>query len=125
RSGRMNTPASSPAATQSFDRLGITVAPAAAEADLFQSAGESAPPPAMSQGLAITDVAPRGPSFEKVNPASIITQELYPTQRAITSAADLTKALSEVKSGGVISLMIAVPNGASAWTTVPVSLRVM
>ena len=126
RNGRGDSdPTLKPDASKSFDRLGLTVAPATAEGDLFQSAGEAAPPAAFSGGLAITDVSQRGPSFDKVNPTSIITKELYPTARNITSAADLTKALAEVKAGGVISFMLAVPSSGTAWTTTPVSLRAL
>ncbi|HTR76868.1 MAG TPA: trypsin-like peptidase domain-containing protein [Gemmatimonadaceae bacterium] len=117
-------------AAKSIDRLGITVAPAAAEADVFTQ--EQAPIPAADRkGLVVMSVSQRGPSFEKLADMSsvdpqVITKELYPAERDITSIADFEQAISAVKPNGVITLMVSTLNrNTGQWSTPsPVTLRV-
>ena len=57
-------------------------------------------------GLLITSVSPKGPSWRKLFQQEIIVGELFPNKRDIRSAEDLHQALAALKPGDVISLKV-------------------
>ncbi|MEO6878508.1 MAG: hypothetical protein ABI205_08510, partial [Gemmatimonadaceae bacterium] len=61
-------------------------------------------------GLQITKVAGNGPSYRQLFTNDIILSELYPTKRAIRSTADLDQAVSSVKPGDVLELVVCAPD---------------
>jgi len=64
--------------------------------------------PAAQRGLAVTDVKAGSVAYRQLFPdADVITRILYPRpERAVTSTADLNDALSKLKDGDVISLLV-------------------
>ncbi len=86
----------------SYDKLGIAVQP------LSQDEATRAGLPASQHGLAVTDVKAGSPAYRQLQPgADVITRILYPRpERAVTSTADLNDALSKMKDGDVISLLV-------------------
>ncbi|HEY4218811.1 MAG TPA: trypsin-like peptidase domain-containing protein [Gemmatimonadaceae bacterium] len=90
---------------RSFDKIGISVAPVSTEmaAQLTLTSDEKA-------GLQVTHVAGNGPSYRELAPMDIILSELYPTKRAIHSTSDLDAALSSVKPGDVLEMVVCSPD---------------
>jgi serine protease Do len=113
-------PNTEPAAleTKQNSKLGLTLS--AVPASLARQANI---PSEARTGLLIRDVAQRGPSFQRVGTNEIIDEVLYPVRRDIKSVSDLEQALSNVKSGQVVTLRLysMYRNGNTART---VSIRV-
>jgi serine protease Do len=94
--------------THSNDRLGVTVSTVPTDmADALKLSE------AQRKGVRITNVAGRGPSYGQIFPNDIILGELYPAKRDIRSVADFESALSSVKAGDVIELLVCAPNAAT------------
>lgn len=109
-----NEPASKP-----NDKLGISVAPITAEvATQFKLSG------AARNGLMITNVSPRGPSYKSLGQTEVILSMLYPNKRDIKTADDLTAALAAVKPGEVIELKVCTPTPTGSCQTRAVSLQI-
>ncbi|GAC1477961.1 MAG: DegQ family serine endoprotease [Gemmatimonadaceae bacterium] len=91
-----------PGESRSYDKLGISVEPAAS-ADLG-SAQVSAD---ARRGLLVTSVATSGPSYRKILERDILVQVLSPEpKRPLRSMADLEQILSKVKDGQYLSLLV-------------------
>jgi serine protease Do len=86
----------------SYDKLGITVQP------LSQDEATRVGLPAAQHGLAVTDVKAGSVAYRQLQPdADVITKILYPRpERAVTSSTDLNDALSKLKTGDAISLLV-------------------
>ncbi|PYP65956.1 MAG: hypothetical protein DMD26_09365 [Gemmatimonadetes bacterium] len=73
------------------------------------------------RGLLVTDVAPSGPAYRELNEnSSIIVRVLYPQKREIRSPADLEEAISGLKHGDLITLLV---YEVRAQTTTSVTLK--
>ncbi len=83
-------------------KLGITVEPLSA--DLVQRLGLPA-----NQGVRVVDVSQNGPAREgKLGKGDVILEVLYPTpRRKVGSPSELTSALSSLKNGDYVSLLVA------------------
>ncbi len=85
----------------SYDKLGISVEILSAEK------ASRAEIPENQRGLAVTDVDAMGPAFHQLQPGSdLIVKVLSPKQKAIRTVADLNDALSGVKDGDVVTLLV-------------------
>ncbi|HEY9227006.1 MAG TPA: PDZ domain-containing protein, partial [Gemmatimonadaceae bacterium] len=99
------TPTRNEPASKQQEKLGISVAPVSSEmATQLKLSGAS------SNGLMITNVSPRGPSWRNLGQNEIILSVLYPTKRDIKTADDLAAALAPLKPGDVIELKVCTPN---------------
>jgi serine protease Do len=83
------------------DKLGITVGPLTSE--ILRSANVAA---AYRNGVLITKVSPRGPSWRNLLENEIIVSELYPAKKDIKSVDELAQAVAAVKTGDVIELKV-------------------
>jgi serine protease Do len=93
-------PASSTA--RSNERVGITVQPVPAE---FVAARQVAAE--YSNGLLVTEVSIRGPAYrELIANRDIILRSLHPSRKEIRTAADLEQAVSALKRGDVLTLLV-------------------
>jgi len=100
----------------SYDKLGISVETLTAEQ------ASRAEIPESERGLAIVDVDASGPAFRQLFPGrDLIVKVLAPQQRTIATPADLNAALSKVRDGDVVSLLVYDAQGKS---TRVVNLRV-
>jgi serine protease Do len=87
---------------RSYDKLGISVQSVPTE--LAQQAKLS---DQWRRGLLVTDVSPSGPAYHELNEnSSIIISVLYPKKREIRSTADLEDAVSSLKRGDLITLLV-------------------
>jgi len=87
---------------RSYDKLGISVQSVPTE--LAQQAKLS---DQWRRGLLVTDVSPSGPAYHELNEnSSIIISVLYPKKRDVRSAADLEDAISSLKRGDLITLLV-------------------
>ncbi len=87
---------------RSYDKLGISVQSVPTE--LAQQAKLS---DQWRRGLLVTDVSPSGPAYHELNEnSSIIISVLYPKKRDVRSAADLEEAISGLKRGDLITLLV-------------------
>lgn len=93
------------------DRLGITVAPV--PADFASRVGLS---DAAKHGVRIMKVAGNGPAYKQLIEGDIIVSELFPAKRDIRSVADLEQALSAIKGGDVIELLVCAPTQSGCQT---------
>jgi serine protease Do len=84
-----------------YDKLGVGVGPISA--DLAQRAKIAA---AYRNGLLITTVSPRGPSWRKLFEQEVIVGVLNPVKKDIRSAEDLQQVLSSLKPGDIVSLKV-------------------
>jgi serine protease Do len=85
----------------SYDKLGISVAPISAD---LASRAEI---PEADRGLAVVDVDATGPAFRQLLPGrDVIVKVLRPAEGSIPTVTDLNNALSKVKDGDVVSLLI-------------------
>ena len=103
---------------RSYDKLGITVMPAAEAA----SDDNSRIPSAYRSGLMVTDVSSTGPAYRELfQGRSIVVGVQYPEKRPVRSAADLESVVSKLKTGDLIQLLVydVQRNG-----TTPVTLRI-
>ncbi|HJR62131.1 MAG TPA: Do family serine endopeptidase [Gemmatimonadaceae bacterium] len=83
------------------EKLGIAVEPITA--DLARRAELSAE----QRGLLVTGVSSDGAAYQRLFPRGDIILEIrYPAQRKIRSVSDLEQALSGVKSGEIVSLLV-------------------
>jgi len=89
------------AAGRQYDKLGISVTPVTG--DIIRQAKVA---PEYRNGILITKVSPRGPSWRNLLENEIIVSELYPAKKDIRSMDDLQQALSSLKSGDVIELKV-------------------
>jgi serine protease Do len=84
-----------------YDKLGISVEILSAEK------ASRAEIPESQRGLAVTDVDAMGPAFHQLQPGSdLIVKVLSPKQKTIHTVADLNEALSGVKDGDVVTLLV-------------------
>jgi serine protease Do len=84
-----------------YDKLGISVEILSAEK------ASRAEIPESQRGLAVTDVDAMGPAFHQLQPgADLIVKVLSPKQKTIHTVADLNEALSGVKDGDVVTLLV-------------------
>jgi serine protease Do len=100
------------------DRLGITVGPISS--DFATSARLKG---AAAKGVRVLKVAGNGPAYKQLIENDIIISELFPAKRDIRSVADLDQALSSVKNGDVIELLVCAPTQQGCQTRA-VSLQV-
>jgi serine protease Do len=98
-------PVSDNSVSKKFDRLGITVTPVSTE---FQSNVKLTE--AEKHGLQIVNVGGSGASYRQLFTNDVIFSELYPVKRAIASANDLDQAVSSLKSGDVITVLVCSPD---------------
>lgn len=85
----------------SYDKLGISVE------QLTTEKASRAEIPENQRGLAVVDVDAAGPAYRLMSPGrDIIVRVLSPSQKAIPTVADLNTALSKVKDGDVVSLLV-------------------
>jgi serine protease Do len=89
-----------------YDKLGISVSPVSA--DLTAQLNRLTE--AQKKGLQITKVNGNGPAYRQLFANEIIVSELFPTKRAINSAADLDQAVSSLKAGDVLELVVCSPD---------------
>ena len=97
-------PGGSPASTdsRSNERLGISVQPVS---DEFVNARQLEAE--YRNGLLVTEVSVRGASYRELFAnRDIILRVLHPTRRDIRSASDLEQAVSSLKRGDVVSLLV-------------------
>jgi serine protease Do len=92
---------SNEAGARQYDKLGIGVGPLTPEAARGEKIANE-----YRNGLLITTVSPRGPSWRKLFPREIIVGVLSPVKRDIHTAEDLQQVLSGLKPGDVVSLKI-------------------
>jgi serine protease Do len=96
------SPTSNRGNASSNDALGITVEPVTADV------ASQAKLPDTQRGVAVTDVVPLGPSYEKLGRGDVIFELLYPgPRRPIRTASDLNQVLQRVRNGDYISLNVA------------------
>jgi serine protease Do len=112
------TPSRDNTASRPNDRLGITVAPVSA--DFANRAGLK---DAAKNGVRVMKVAGNGPAYKQLIENDIIVSELFPAKRDIRSVADLDQALSSIKNGDVIELLVCAPSQTGCQTRA-VSLQV-
>jgi serine protease Do len=92
----------SPAASRTFDKLGVTVA--AVPTSMLRSTTANIAPSARD-GLLVTDVSQRSDAYGKLfRNFDIIDEVLYPVRKDIKSFSDLEQVVSGMKSGQVITL---------------------
>ena len=84
------------------DKLGIAVEPVTA--DFAREARLSD-----ARGLRVSDVVAAGPAHNKLFENDVILEVLYPARRPVRTAADLQRALNQMKTGDVISLNVYTP----------------
>ncbi len=94
-----NSDATRPGAAPVTGKLGLSVEALPAElADRFKTNG---------RGVRVADVAEDGPARGKIAPGSDIILELrYPAKKELRSVADLQTALSTLKEGDYVSLLV-------------------
>ena len=97
---RVGTPREEAAARQ-YDKLGISVGPVTPEL-----VTKAKIPAAYRNGLVVTSVSPKGPSWRNLFEEEVIVGQLFPTKRDIKTADDLQQAVSAIKPGDVISLKV-------------------
>jgi len=100
------------------DRLGITVGPVSPDFATRARLKDAA-----AHGVRVLKVAGNGPAYKQLVENDIITNELFPAKREIRSVADLEQALSSVKDGDVIELLVCAPTPQGCQTRA-VSLQV-
>ena len=101
---------------RSYDKLGISV-----QAVPTELATQARLSDQWRRGLLVTDVAPSGPAYRELNEnSSIIVRVLYPQKREIRSPADLEEAVSGLKHGDLITLLV---YEVRAQTTTSVTLK--
>ena len=101
---------------RSYDKLGISV-----QAVPTELATQARLNDQWRRGLLVTDVAPSGPAYRELNEnSSIIVRVLYPQKREIRSPADLEEAISGLKHGDLITLLV---YEVRAQTTTSVTLK--
>jgi serine protease Do len=100
-----NAPTNENSTVRSFDKIGISVTPVSKEfaSQIALTADEKA-------GLQVTRVAGNGPAYRELVPNDIILSELYPTKKPIRSVGDLESAVSSLKSGDVLELVVCAPD---------------
>jgi len=86
------------------DRLGVTVAPVPADFAARAKLSDAA-----KHGVRIMKVAGNGPAYKQLIEGDIILSELFPAKRDIRSVADLDQALSAIKDGDVIEMLVCAP----------------
>ena len=93
-----NADANQPA---TYDKLGISVESLTAEK------ASRAEIPESQRGLAVMDVNAMGPAYHQLQAGSdVIVKVLSPSPRVIRTVADLNEALSKVRDGDVVSLLV-------------------
>jgi serine protease Do len=115
-----DAPTSNNSTVRSFDKIGVSVAPVSSEIAnaVALTADEKA-------GLQVTRVAGNGPAYRELVPNDIILSELYPSKKAIRSMGDLDAAVSSLKSGDVLELVVCAPDPSTkSCVTRAVSLQV-
>jgi serine protease Do len=86
------------------DRLGITVAPVSAD-----FASRARLKDAAAHGVRVMKVTGSGPAYKQLVENDIILSELFPAKRDIRSVSDLDQAISSIKDGDVIELLVCAP----------------
>jgi serine protease Do len=95
---RENDSASEPT---SYDKLGISVEVLSTEK------ASRAEIPENQRGLAVMDVDATGPAYRQLAPgADVIVKVLSPSARVIRTVTDLNEALTKVRDGEVVSLLV-------------------
>ncbi|MBC7790346.1 MAG: Do family serine endopeptidase [Anaerolineae bacterium] len=89
-----------PEKSQTYDKIGIAVAPLTAEQVRRAEISEA------ERGVVITDVNVNGPSYQRLFPGLVVIEVLYPERRRVTTAAELEALLSKVKTGQVVTLLV-------------------
>ena len=92
---------SNEAGARQYDKLGIGVGALTPEVARGEKISNE-----YRNGLLITTVSPRGPSWRKLFPREVIVGVLSPVKRDIHTAEDLQQVLSGLKPGDVVSLKI-------------------
>ena len=96
-----NEDSAAPAASMSYDKIGVRIEPVSANPQLANRLAED------KRGVRIVEVDPRGPARGQLFQDDIITAVLYPRPRKeVRSVADLQAVLSRAKSGDVVSLLV-------------------
>jgi serine protease Do len=102
------------------DKLGISVSPITSDI-----ASELKLTGAARNGLLITNVSPRGPSFRApLQEGDIILSVLFPAKRDIKTTDDLNAALAPLKPNDVIELKVCQPIPGGACETRAVSIQI-
>jgi serine protease Do len=87
---------------RSYDKLGISVQSVPTELATQAKLSDQ-----WRRGLLVTDVTPSGPAYHELSEnSSIIVSVLYPKKRDIRSATDLEDAVSSLKRGDLITLLV-------------------
>lgn len=87
---------------RSYDRLGITAQPITDEVATARNVRDE-----YRRGLLVSGVSTRGPAYRELFAnQDIILRVLHPTRRDITGLADLEQAVSSLKRGDVLSLLV-------------------
>jgi serine protease Do len=87
---------------RSYDKLGISVQSVPTELATQAKLSDQ-----WRRGLLVTDITPTGPAYHELNEnSSIIVSVLYPKKREIRSPADLEDAVSSLKRGDLITLLV-------------------
>ncbi|MDB4878061.1 MAG: hypothetical protein JWM41_4507 [Gemmatimonadetes bacterium] len=102
---RTTAPVRDNTGARQYDKLGISVSPVSSEVatQLKLTADQKT-------GLQITKVGGSGPAHNQLYPTEIILSVLYPTKRAIHSAADLDQAVAPLKGGDVFEMVVCSPD---------------
>lgn len=87
--------------SRQYDKLGISVGNLPAELAQRQKVA-----PEYRNGLLITNVSPKGPSWRKLFQQEVIVGVLSPVKKDIKTAEDLQSVLSGLKGGDVVSLKV-------------------
>src|SRR5205085_6603699 len=87
---------------RSYDKLGISVQTVPTELATQAKLSDQ-----WRRGLLVTDISPSGPAYHELNEnSSIIISVLYPKKREIRSTSDLEDAVSSLKRGDLITLLV-------------------
>jgi serine protease Do len=100
------------------DRLGITVAPVSADFATRARLKDAA-----AHGVRVLKVTGSGPAYKQLVENDIILSELFPAKRDIRSVEDFDRAISSIKNGDVIELLVCAPTQQGCQTRA-VSLQV-
>jgi serine protease Do len=85
----------------SYDKLGIAVEPITAEQASRAALSDS------QRGLMVTDVDVNGPAYRQLAPGrNVLLKVLNPAERTLRTEDDLNQALSKVRKGDVVSLLV-------------------
>ena len=91
------------AGERSYDRIGITVQPITDEVATARQVSDE-----FRRGLLVTAVNIRGPAYRELFANSdVIVRTLHPVRKEIRSASDLESVVRSLKSGDVLSLVVA------------------